>query len=68
MKMMRIRVNETFCTGHARCSALAPAVYQVDDDGYNVLRGHESNCPPDLEDQARVGADNCPEQAIELLR
>lgn len=59
---MRITVDRDRCTGHGRCYALAPEVYDADDDGYGVPRFDEP--PVDLEDAARRGAANCPEDAI----
>jgi ferredoxin len=63
---MKIRVDHELCTGHARCHAVAPDVYPIDDVGYNAYRGREITCPSGLEGQARLGADACPEQAITL--
>ena len=53
------------CTGHGRCYTLAPEVYEADDDGYCATRGLD--VPPQLEEQARVGARNCPERAIRVV-
>lgn len=61
---MRIEFDQKACTGHGRCYALAPEVYEPDDDGYcvdptgPVARGFEA--------AARRGADNCPENAITI--
>jgi ferredoxin len=63
---MKIRVDVELCTGHARCHALAPDVYPIDDNGYNAYRGQEVECPEGMEAEARLGAENCPEQAITL--
>ena len=59
---MRIHVDLERCTGHARCQDLAPDVYELDDDGYNVTPTYD--VAPGLEDQARRGAMACPEAAI----
>ncbi len=59
---MRVRVNLAACTGHGRCYSLAPDVFGADDAGHCVLLVEE--VPPGLEDQARSGEKNCPEQAI----
>lgn len=53
------------CTGHGRCYTLAPEVYEADDDGYCATRGFD--VPRELEEQARVGARNCPERAIRVV-
>lgn len=59
---MIIRVDSHFCTGHARCAALAPEVYRLDDDGFNISDGDV--VPSGLEQEAQRGADACPERAI----
>lgn len=59
---MKIEVHASRCTGHARCYAFAPEVYDLDDNGYcDVSQLQVSN---ELEQAARQGADACPERAI----
>ena len=62
---MRIVVDPDACTGHGRCYSLAPGVFDADDDGYCATRSVE--VPPELEEQARLGATNCPERAITVV-
>jgi ferredoxin len=59
---MRVRVDGDACTGHGRCYSLAPELFGADDVGHCVVLHGE--LPEGLEDQARLGALNCPEQAI----
>ena len=59
---MKVSVDLEVCTGHGRCYALAPDVFAADDYGHCVLLHEEVG--PDLADQARTGAENCPERAI----
>ena len=59
---MRVRVDAEACTGHGRCYSLAPEMFSADDVGHCVLL-HE-DVPEGLEDQARLGVQNCPERAI----
>jgi ferredoxin len=59
---MRVRVDVERCSGHARCRAMAPDVYELDELGYNVTPVKE--VPVGHEDAARKGALACPEQAI----
>jgi ferredoxin len=61
---MRIRVDEAACTGHGRCYALAPDVFAPDDHGHCEIL--VPDVPAELEDQARTGVLNCPEQAISI--
>ena len=60
---MRIVYDREACQGHNRCYLLAPELFDVDDEGYAVLR-IEGEVPTDLEKKAQLAADNCPEYAI----
>lgn len=61
---MKVRLDSEACVGHGRCYDLAPDVYGEDENGHcRILR---ARVPRDLEDQARRGADNCPEAALEI--
>ncbi len=62
---MRIVVDPEICTGHGRCYALAPGLFEADDDGYCATRDLEIE--PDREDEARLGVASCPEGAIRLV-
>lgn len=67
---MKVVVDDAICTGHGRCYALAPDVFAPDDYGHCTVLLAEGVVPTDaaaLVDQARVGRDNCPEQAITLV-
>ena len=61
---MRIRLDTEACQGHGRCYTLAPTLFDSDDLGHCVLLVEE--VPAGLEDAARTGVDNCPEQALTL--
>ncbi len=63
---MRVKYDRDACQGHNRCFLLAPEIFDVDDEGYAVLR-IESDIPPELEEKARLAVDNCPEYAIEIV-
>ena len=64
---MRVRVDPDRCQGHSRCYALAPELFDVDDEGF-AHAVVEGNVPPDLETKAELAAANCPEQAVEVER
>ncbi len=64
---MRVVVDESVCTGHGRCYALAPEVFTPDDYGHCALVHAAGEVPDALADAARLGRDNCPEQAISLF-
>ena len=51
--------------GPGRCYGLAPVVFEPDDDGRGTVVA--LTVPPGLADLARLGADNCPEEAISLI-
>ena len=62
---MRINLDSDKCQGHGRCYALAPDLFEPDDEGYAVLLVPTgSSVPTGFEDAARLAADNCPEYAI----
>lgn len=62
---MRIVLDSEACQGHGRCYALAPDLFDTDDDGYAVLLV-DGEVPAGLQDAARLAADNCPEFAISV--
>lgn len=62
---MKIQFDRSRCTGHGRCWALAPDVFDADDDGYCVPRFQL--VPSNLEAAAKLGAANCPEDAITII-
>ena len=64
---MRVAVDEVTCTGHGRCYALAPDVFGPDEFGHCAILVANGIVPAGLMDQARVGHDNCPEQAITVV-
>ena len=59
---MKIKVDQDRCAGHARCAAVAPELYELDENGYIAFR--EKAVPPGLEAQAQRGARACPERII----
>jgi ferredoxin len=61
---MRIRVKVAGCVGHARCAAVAPDVYDLDDDGFNVTP--EKTVDEALRTQAVRGMRACPERVITI--
>jgi ferredoxin len=61
--VMRLRIDAEMCTGHGRCYALAPEVFEPDEDGHGLVL-HGGEVPAGLEEIARRAANNCPERAI----
>ena len=62
---MRVTVDADRCTGHGRCYSLAPEVFEPDETGHSAVI--TADLSPGLESQARLGVENCPEQAINLV-
>ena len=63
---MKIAVDAAKCQGHARCYALAPELFDVDDYGQSTVR-IDGDVPAELEERARLAAANCPEFAIDII-
>ncbi len=59
---MKITIDSTKCSGHARCWAAAPDVFELDDAGYALP--YEGEVPAELAAAAQEGALACPERAI----
>lgn len=63
---MKLHVDEDLCTGHGRCYALAPQLFEPnDDDGHGKVLG-DGDVPAALEELAERAVRNCPERAITL--
>jgi ferredoxin len=63
---MRVRVDPERCVGHGRCYVLGPDVFHDDERGHCVVAQEEVSA--ELEQQARLGEENCPERAIRIER
>jgi ferredoxin len=62
---MKVLVDSTLCAGHGQCAALGPDLFTLDDFGY--AEQPDSQIPEHLIDQAKRGAEACPERAITLI-
>lgn len=62
---LTIRVDADKCQGHARCRALAPELFSLDEYGNAHVTG-DGRVPAGLEDKAYLARANCPEFAIEV--
>lgn len=60
---MRVEIDALKCQGHARCYALAPELFDVDDEGNAFVVG-DGDVPVEFEAKARLAAVNCPEYAV----
>ena len=65
-KILRVRVDRERCQGHARCFALAPELFELDQFGNGHERG-DGSVPAPLAQKARLAQANCPELAISII-
>ena len=63
---MRVTVDRGVCHGHGRCYDLAPDVFEPDERG-RVELAVTGELPHELEPDARIGVQNCPELALRLI-
>lgn len=61
---MRIKVDFDRCESNAMCEALAPDVFEVDDDDFLQLRTDQVT--PENEERVRQAVAACPRAAISL--
>ena len=59
---MKIRIDKKSCVGNARCAAVSPELFPLDEDGYIAVE--EIEVPAGMEALARRGARACPERII----
>jgi ferredoxin len=65
--MARVSIDNEKCTGHGRCYALSPNVFEADDDGYGQLVDPSGAIDSDAaRAAAQLGVDGCPENAITI--
>jgi ferredoxin len=62
---MRIVADKRLCSGHARCAATAPGIFEHDDNGYIAFT--EKNITDDQLEAARRGIRACPERALKIV-
>ena len=62
---MRVHVDADRCQGHYRCYAIAPELFDIDEEG-NATERHDGDVPDALQEKARLAAANCPEYAISI--
>jgi ferredoxin len=61
---MKVAVDPELCQGHARCWAICPEVFFLDDEGHAHVP--VADVTPEFEAKVREAARNCPERAITL--
>jgi ferredoxin len=63
---LKIHVDPDKCQGHARCKALAPELFTLDEFG-NAHEVGDGTVPDGLEEKADLARANCPEIAIDVI-
>jgi ferredoxin len=61
-----VRIDPEKCQGHARCHALAPELFELDEFGNARVRG-SGQVASALEDKAWIAKANCPELAVQIV-
>lgn len=64
---LKVHVDRERCQGHARCNALAPELFKLDELG-NAYEIGDGAVPAGLEDKAWLAQANCPELAIDVSK
>lgn len=62
---MKILVDVKSCVGHARCNKVAPELFPLDDNGYNVTAS-EVEIPAGDEALAQRAVRACPERVMRI--
>ena len=66
MPKLKVKVDREKCQGHARCAALAPELFALDELG-NAHEIGDGSVPDALVDKAYLAKANCPELAIDVI-
>jgi ferredoxin len=64
-RRLKVHVDPERCQGHARCFALAPELFELDELGNAHARG-DGTVAAGLEAKASIAQANCPEFAIDV--
>ncbi len=62
---MRVVVDEDLCLGCGICEGLAPEVFSLANEPFAEVL--VDPVPEELEDDVRESAEECPEEAIEII-
>jgi ferredoxin len=62
--IVKVRVEQSRCVGHAQCYAVDPKIFPIDESGYSTLEEHE--VAPEDAQVTRDGVASCPEMALIL--
>jgi len=62
---LKVVVNKPACCGYGVCAEICAEVYLLDENG--IVYVDNDIVPAGMEEQAREGAEACPQNAIKLL-
>jgi ferredoxin len=62
--LMKVRLEQSRCVGHAQCYAVDPDIFPIDEAGNSTLQEHE--VAPEDAQVTRDGVASCPEIALIL--
>jgi ferredoxin len=65
MATIKVRVVPERCQGHARCFSIAPAIFELDEQGY--IGFEQKEISPEQKELAAEAVSACPEMALELV-
>jgi ferredoxin len=64
---MKVKVIGDRCTGHGRCWAVAPELFEPDEEGFNSQLDTTIEVPAGKEQEAQDAVLSCPEGALEVV-
>lgn len=62
---LKVVINKPACCGYGICAEICPEVYKLDDAG--IVYVDSEIVPEGLEEQAKEGAEACPQSALEVV-
>jgi len=62
---MRVAVNVDRCEGHGMCEAMAPDIFELDDDGQLINHYEGRDLEGEVAAAARRAVDACPVAALQ---
>jgi len=62
---LKVVINKPACCGYGVCAEICPEVFKLDEHG--IVYVADEFVPEGLEEQAREGADACPQSALSIV-
>ena len=62
---MKVKVNKDLCIGCGACQAVAPDIFEIEDDG--LANAYNPNVLDEQKDDAMDAIEGCPTSAIEEI-